>query len=695
MTTEQTEQTEQIERQINELTDRLIVYAKQYYEQDAPEISDFEYDQLSLRLRRLEAQYPQFARPDSPTQRVGGQPLEAFEQVNHDYPMESLQDVFSYEELWEFDEKIKEQFPDAAYTAEVKIDGLSVMLDYRDGLFYQGATRGNGLVGEDVTQNLKTIRSIPLKVNTQYPRLVARGEVHMPYDAFERLNARREMEEQPLFANPRNAAAGSLRQLDPAVAARRGLDILCFNLQNAEELGFESHSQTFDYLESLGFPVVRPRLRTSSMEEVIRFIQQTGDGRDQLSFGMDGIVVKVDQLAYRRELGSTAKAPRWAIAYKYPPEVKETKLLDITIQVGRTGVLTPNAVLAPVRLAGTTVSRATLHNRDFIRGKDIRIGDIVQVRKAGEIIPEVLGVVREKREGEPPEYQMPAFCPVCGAPVSEDEEEAAVRCTGAECPAQLARNIIHFASRDAMDIEGLGPAIVQSLLDAGLIHSQADLYYMKAEDIAALEGMGERSAAKLLEELEKSKQNPLEKLLYAFGVRHVGQKTAKVLAQTFPSIQALTDATEEQLTETPDIGQKTALSLSEWLHSPQGRHLIARLQQAGVNMTQPESQAGDTFAGKTFVLTGTLETMTRAECQKLIESLGGKVSSSVSKKTSYVLAGEEAGSKLEKAQKLGVTVITEDEFKAMTAAPAAEGAPEQKEAPEQKPEAEQLNLFEK
>lgn len=686
--------TEQIERQINELTDQLIVHAKKYYEQDAPEISDFEYDALSRQLRQLEAQYPQFARPDSPTQRVSGQPLAAFEQVNHDYPMESLQDVFSYEELWEFDEKIKEQFPDAVYTAEVKIDGLSVMLDYRDGLFYQGATRGNGLVGEDVTQNLKTVRSIPLKINTQYPRLVVRGEVHMPYDAFERLNARRELEEQPLFANPRNAAAGSLRQLDPAVAARRGLDILCFNLQNAEELGFESHSQTFEYLESLGLPVVQPRLRASSMEEIIRFIEQTGDARDALRFGMDGIVVKVDQLAYRRELGSTAKAPRWAIAYKYPPEIKETKLLDITIQVGRTGALTPNAELAPVRLAGTTVSRATLHNRDFIRSKDIRIGDIVQVRKAGEIIPEVVGVVREKREGELPEYQMPAFCPVCGAPVSEDEEEAVVRCTGAECPAQLARNIIHFASRDAMDIEGLGPAIVQSLLDAGLIHSQADLYYMKAEDIAALEGMGERSAAKLLEELEKSKQNPLERLLYAFGVRHVGQKTAKVLAQTFSSIQALTEATEEQLTETPDIGQKTALSLSDWLHSQQGQRLIERLQQAGVNMTQPESQAGDTFAGKTFVLTGTLQSMTRSECQKLIESLGGKVSSSVSKKTSYVLAGEEAGSKLEKAQKLGVTVITEEAFQAMAAAPASEeAAPDQKEEPEKKPETEQMNLF--
>lgn len=654
-----------IQEQINQLTDQLIYHANKYYVEDNPELTDFEYDALSRRLRELEAAYPQYARADSPTQRIGGAPLSEFTQVQHDYPMESLQDVFSYEELWEFDQKIKEEFPDAQYTVEVKIDGLSVALDYRQGVFYQGATRGNGVIGEDITQNLKTIHSIPLKIETEYPRLVVRGEVHIPFEAFERLNALREEEEQPLFANPRNAAAGSLRQLDPSIAAKRGLDILCFNLQNAEELGFALHSQTFAYLTSVGLPVVKPYLQTSAMDEVIRFIERVGDTRDQLAFGIDGIVIKVDQLAYRHELGSTAKAPRWAIAYKYPPEVKETKLLDITIQVGRTGVLTPNAVLEPVRLAGTTVSRATLHNRDFIRSKDIRIGDVVRVRKAGEIIPEVLGVVAEKRVGDLPEFQMPAFCPVCGAPVSEDEDEAAIRCTGAECPAQLARNITHFASRNAMDIEGLGPAVVHALLAADLIHSQADLYFLRAEDVAALEGLGEKSAANLLAELESSKGKPLEKVLYAFGIRHVGEKTAKVLAAHFPSIQQLKDASVEQLTQVRDIGEKTAVSLLEWLHSAQGEHLVGRLQQAGVNMTQPQTQRGSDFEGMTFVLTGTLAGYTRSDCQKLIESLGGKVTSSVSKKTTYVLAGEEAGSKLDKAQKLGVAILTEEEFNAM------------------------------
>ena len=651
-----------VKEQMDQLTDELIVHAKKYYEEDAPEISDFEYDALSRQLRQLEQEYPQWARADSPTQRIGGEPLEGFDEVRHDYPMESLQDVFSYEELWDFDRKIKEQFPQALYSVEVKIDGLSVALDYRDGLFYQGATRGNGVVGEDITQNLHTIHSIPLKIDTSIPRLVVRGEVYMPFEAFQRLNALREEEEQPLFANPRNAAAGSLRQLDPAVAAKRGLRILCFNLQNAQEAGFGSHYDSLESLLALGFPVVEPRLRTGSMDEVIRFIEKAGEERDKLSFGIDGIVIKVDQLAYREELGSTAKAPRWAVAYKYPPEVKETRLLDITIQVGRTGVLTPNAVLEPVRLAGTTVSRATLHNRDFIKSKDIRIGDIVRVRKAGEIIPEVLEVVREKREGELPEFHMPETCPVCGAPVLEDPEEAAVRCTGAECPAQLARNITHFASRDAMDIEGLGPAIVHSLLRNGLIRSQADLYFLKKEDVAALEGMGDKSAENLLSQLEKSKENPLERVLYAFGIRHVGQKTAQVLARHFPTMEKLEAATVEELTAVRDIGGKTAISLHQWLHSQQGQHLIRRLEEAGVNFTQPQTQVGDLFAGKTFVLTGTLRHFSRSQGQKLIESLGGKASSSVSKKTSYVLAGEEAGSKLEKALSLGVPVLSEEEF---------------------------------
>ena len=653
-----------IAEQINQLTDQLIYHAKRYYEEDAPELTDYEYDQLSQQLRQLEEQYPQLARADSPSKRVGGAPLDAFSQVAHRFPMESLQDVFSYEELWEFDRKIKEEYPDAQYTVEVKIDGLSVALEYRDGAFYQGATRGNGQVGEDVTQNLKTIYSIPLALASK-DEIVVRGEVYMPQAAFLRLNAQREEEEQPLFANPRNAAAGSLRQLDSAIAAQRGLSILCFNLQNAAELGFVRHSETFHFMQQQGLPVVSPWKLTGSMEEILAFIESVGDTRDQLSFGIDGIVIKVDQLAYRQELGSTAKAPRWAVAYKYPPEVKETKLLDITIQVGRTGVLTPNALLEPVRLAGTTVARATLHNRDFIRSKDIRIGDVVRVRKAGEIIPEVVEVVRSKRTQPLEEYRMPEVCPVCGALVSEDEEEAAIRCTGAECPAQLARNIIHFATRNAMDIEGLGPAIVHLLLENQLISSQADLYFLNPQDVAALEGLGEKSAANLLEQLERSKANPLERLLFAFGIRHVGQKTAKVLAQSFPSMDRLCQATVEEMTQVRDIGEKTAISLQQWLHSPQGEHLVQRLQEAGVNMTQPQTQLGDAFAGQTFVLTGTLAGFTRTQCQKLIENFGGKVSSSVSKKTSYVLAGEEAGSKLEKAQQLGVAILTEEQFRAM------------------------------
>ncbi|WP_458862050.1 NAD-dependent DNA ligase LigA [Acidaminobacterium chupaoyuni] len=654
-----------IQKRIDELTDQMIYHSRKYYIEDAPEITDYEYDQMMQQLRALEKEYPQFAREDSPSKRIGGAPLPEFSEVRHDYPMESLQDVFSYEELREFDERIKGEYPDAEYSVEVKIDGLSVALDYRGGSFFQGATRGNGVIGEDITQNLRTIHAIPLKIATEFERLVVRGEVYMPTSSFEKVNAQREEEELPLFANPRNAAAGSLRQLDPAVVARRGLSILCFNLQNAEELSFERHSETFAYLRKMGFPVVAPSLLTNKMEEIIGFIEEVGNTRDSLSFGIDGIVIKVDQLRYRDALGSTAKAPRWAVAYKYPPEIKETKLLDITIQVGRTGVLTPNAVLEPVRLAGTSVSRATLHNQEFIRSKDIRIGDIVRVRKAGEIIPEIVGAVMEKRTEELPIYEMPKFCPVCGAPVTEDDEEAAIRCTGAECPAQLTRNIIHFATRDAMDIEGLGPALVRLLLEAGLIHSQADLYTLQAQDVASLKGMGEKSASNLLMKIEASKQNALEKLLYALGIRQVGQKTAKLLAEHFHTMEALQQAEIEELTQLNDIGGKTAESLFQWLHSEQGRHLIHKLQEAGVQMTQPDSRVSDLLAGKTFVLTGTLSKYKRSEASKLIESFGGKVSSSVSAKTDYVLAGEDAGSKLDKAQKLGVSVLTEEEFAEM------------------------------
>ena len=652
--------TEQIERQINELTDQLIVHAKKYYEQDAPEISDFEYDALSRQLRQLEAQYPQFARPDSPTQRVGGQPLAAFEQVNHDYPMESLQDVFSYEELWEFDEKIKEQFPDAVYTAEVKIDGLSVMLDYRDGLFYQGATRGNGLVGEDVTQNLKTVRSIPLKINTQYPRLVVRGEVHMPYDAFERLNARRELEEKPLFANPRNAAAGSLRQLDPKVAASRKLDIAVFNIQWPRD-DFSTHLETLDYMRDKGFKVI-PHYSCSRISQVMEHITEIGDTRASFPFDIDGAVIKVNSLSQRAVLGSTAKFPRWAAAYKYPPEVKPAQVLDIVVQVGRTGVLTPKAVLTPVRLAGTTVTNATLHNQDFITEKDIRIGDTVLVRKAGEIIPEVLSVVADQRPEETQPWFLPKVCPVCGAPVERDEDGAHIRCTGAECPAQLLRNLAHFASRDAMDIEGLGIAVVENLVNAQLVKTPGDLYFLREEDVAQLERMGKRSAQKLLAALEKSKSQDLSRLIYAFGIRQVGQKAGKILAARFHTLEGLQNATLEELTAVDDIGEITARSILDWMASPQSRHLIDRLREAGVNMTAAEQGSDQRFAGMAFVLTGALEKFTRDEASEMIETRGGKSAGSVSKKTTYVVAGEAAGSKLRKAQELGITVLSEDEF---------------------------------
>ncbi len=655
----------EIKQQIDELTARLIRYAEKYYNEDDPEVTDYEYDALMNQLKALEAAHPALAWPDSPTRRVIGTVLTGFESVAHLYPMESLQDVFSFEEIYEFDRRVKERFPDARYCAEVKIDGLSVCLEYRDGIFVRGATRGDGMVGEDVTENLRTIRDIPLRLRTDRSPLYVRGEVYMPKDAFEKLNAEREALEQPLFANPRNAAAGSLRQLDSRICAQRRLSIFCFNLQNGPELGFESHSETLNALNNYGCKVVKHYKVSGDMQEIEAFIREIGDQREQLSFGIDGIVIKVDSLEQRRQMGSTVKAPRWAIAYKFPPEEKATRLLDIVLQVGRTGVLTPNAVFEPVRLAGTTVSRATLHNRDFIAEKDIRVGDMILVRKAGDIIPQVLGVDLSKRpEGTVP-FEMPDRCPVCGSPLYQDPEEAAIRCTGSECPAQLARTIAHFASRPAMDIDGLGISIVENLLISGLIHSAADLYYLQAQDIAALEKMGEKSAGNLLNALEKSKQNQLSRLLFAFGIRHVGQKAAKILAAHFGSLEAIDAASPEQMTEIRDIGETTAQSLRSWLDNPQNRHFIQRLRDAGVNMTETVERKDSRFAGKTFVLTGTLPDYTRDQAAALIESFGGKVSSSVSKKTSFVLAGDEAGSKLTKAQTLGVPVIDQQAFEEM------------------------------
>lgn len=654
-----------VQKEMQQLTEQLLYHARRYYNEDAPEISDFEYDKLQVRLRQLETEYPQYARPDSPTQRVIGAVLEGFEEVRHPYPMESLQDVFSFEEIREFDSRMKARFDNVEYTVELKIDGLSVCLEYENGGFALGATRGDGKVGEDVTENIKTIFDVPMTVETDYPHLWIRGEVYMPNKVFDRLNAQREAAGEQLFANPRNAAAGSLRQLDSSICAQRKLSMFCFNVQNARELGFSTHSESLEYLKQIGCKVVEPYAVTGDVEEVINFIREMGDKRDTLPCGIDGIVIKVNDLSQREVLGSTSKVPRWAIAYKFPPEEKPARLLDIVIQVGRTGVLTPNASFEPVRLAGTSVSRATLHNLDFIRQRDIRVGDTVIVRKAGDIIPEVLGVDHSRRPADAVPFEMPKNCPVCGAAVVQEEGEAAFRCTGAECPAQLLRSITHFASRDAMDIEGLGPALVQSLVEEKLVASPADLYTLRLPDVAMLERMGERSAQNLLSAIEKSKQNPLSRLLFAFGIRQVGQKAAQTLAKEYGSLEALLAADKERLTQTFDVGEITAENLYQWLHSDQSQHLIDRLKAAGVNMTQPDEQVSRKLEGKTFVLTGTLSRYTRNEASDLIVRNGGKVSGSVSKKTSFVLTGEDAGSKLTKAESLGIPILDEDAFEAI------------------------------
>ena len=656
---------EQIQQEIRQLTRELLRHARLYYNEDAPEIPDYEYDAMQRRLRELEEQYPQYALPDSPTRRVVGTVLEGFAQVRHPYPMESLQDVFSFDEILEFHRRVQEQFPGMEYTVELKIDGLSVCLQYEDGRFVRGATRGDGQVGEDVTENLRTVFDIPMELQDKRP-LWIRGEVFMPVKVFQRLNAQREAAEETPFANPRNAAAGSLRQLDSSVCARRKLSIYCFNLQNAREAGFATHDAALRFLKEQGCKVIEPYIVTADPEEIFTFIRTMGDRRDALPCGIDGIVIKVNDLAARETLGSTAKCPRWAIAYKFPPEEKPAKLRDIVVQVGRTGVLTPNAVFDPVRLAGTTVSRATLHNLDFIRQRDIRVGDTILVRKAGDIIPEVLGVDHSKRPEGAAEFKMPTVCPVCGAPVVQEPGEAAFRCTGAECPAQLLRSITHFAGRDAMDIDGLGPAVVQLLVEQKLAASPADLYTLRLTDVASLDRMGRRSAKKLLEAIEKSKQRPLSRLLYAFGIRQVGQKAAGLLARQFGSMDRLQEATREELCAIPDIGEITAESLCRWLESAQSRHLIARLREAGVNMTQPDEQLSHRLEGRTFVITGTLEKRSRQEMTQFIQQHGGKVSGSVSKRTDYLVAGEDAGSKLQKARELGVPVLTEGELEAMT-----------------------------
>lgn len=651
-------------QEILELRRELNQANYEYYVKDDPTMSDYDYDHKLRRLEELEGAHPELVTLDSPTQRVGGKALESFTQVTHRVPLESLQDVFDFDELRAFDQRVRGVEPKVSYSVEPKVDGLSVALEYQDGQFVRGATRGDGLVGEDVTENLKTVKSIPLSIPDVPGTLIVRGEVYMPKKVFHALNEEREKRGEALFANPRNAAAGSLRQLDPKIAAQRRLDIAVFNIQWAENEDFHSHTEGINYLADKGFKVI-PHVICSTIEEAVEQVKAIGEGRENYPFDIDGAVIKVDNLAQRQTLGSTAKFPRWAAAYKYPPEVKPSRLTDIVIQVGRTGVLTPKAVLEPVRLAGTTVTNATLHNQDFITEKDIRIGDTVLVRKAGEIIPEVLSVVMEKRPDDAVPYRFPEVCPECGAPVARDEDGAHIRCTGAECPAQLLRNLAHFASRDAMDIEGLGIAVVENLVKAGLVKTPGDLYFLREEDVAELERMGKKSAQNLLSAIEKSKSQDLSRLLFAFGIRQVGQKAGKILAQRFGSLDNLQAATVEELTQVDDIGAITAQSIVDWFASPQSQHLIARLKEAGVNM-QAEQKGGDQrFAGKTFVLTGTLDRFTRAEATKMIEDRGGKAAGSVSKKTTYVVAGEAAGSKLRKAQELGVPVLTQEEFLAL------------------------------
>ena len=650
--------------EMKQLRDTLNENARLYYTLDRSTMSDYEYDHLYRRLQDLEREHPEEITPDSPTQRVGDAVRNDFAEVLHPVPLESLEDVFDGNEVQDFLAKVLETLPQAEYSVEPKVDGLSVALEYRDGVFYQGATRGDGRKGEDVTGNLRTIRSIPMVLPEKLPRLIVRGEVYMARSVFEEINEELELEGKPLLANPRNAAAGSLRQKDPKMCAKRRLDIAVFNLQLAERRTFTTHAETLAYLKAQGFPTI-PHATLSNGEDILREIDRLGDTRMEFPFDIDGAVVKLNNLSDRDILGSTAKCPKWAVAYKYPPEQKPSRVVDIVVQVGRTGVLTPKAVLEPVRLAGTTVTNATLHNQDYIREKDIRIGDTVIVQKAGEIIPEIVSVEREKRPDDAAEFVFPQTCPVCGAPVLRDPDGAAIRCTGAECPAQLLRNLIHFAARDAMDIDGVGPAVLQQLIEAKLVANPADLYDLTAEQLQKLERMGAKSAQNAVEAIAKSKENDLWRLIYALGIRQVGEKAAKVLAAHFGSMDALRRATAEELTQIDDVGAVTADYITRWMQSEQAADLLERLKNAGLNMESRRTLVDSRFAGMTFVLTGALTRFTREEAGEMIEQRGGKAASSVSKKTTYVVAGENAGSKLKKAQELNIPVLSEEEFLAL------------------------------
>ena len=664
---------EEARKQVKELREKLEYYAKLYYDMDNPAITDYEYDMMMNKLKALEKDFPELITKDSLTQKVGGHVKEGFKQVTHEVPLQSLQDIFSFDELREFDNRVRkvaeENNEELKYVVETKIDGLSTALKYENGIFVQGATRGNGLIGEDVTDNLKTIAHIPKKLNEDI-NITVRGEVFIGTKEFEKMNAEREIMDEPLFANARNAAAGSLRQLDSRVTAMRPLDIFIFNVQKYEAETFESENSHFtelNKLEKLGFNVVPVRTLCSTIDEAIEAIQKIGEDREKLSFGIDGAVIKVDNLRLREILGTTYKVPKWAIAYKYPPEKKETKLLDIVCQVGRTGAITPTAILEPVKVAGSTISKTTLHNEDFIKQKGLKIGDTVVIQKQGDVIPEVVDVLKRKRNGTERDFVMPTVCPVCGAPVVREESEAVARCIGIECSAKLLRNLAHFASKEGMDIDGLGIKIIEQLVDKGLLKNITDIYTLTIDEIASLKKNGKKFAQNLIDAINESKNNDLFKLLTALGIRHIGTKSAKGLCKKYKSIDEIANASFEELSMIDDVGMITAKSIYEFFRQPQTIDLIEKLKEAGVNteVLEDDSNLDDRFYGETFVLTGSLTGFTRQEASDIIERFGGKVSGSVSKKTSYVLAGEEAGSKLTKAQELGIRIISEEEFNNM------------------------------
>ena len=660
---------EEAKKQIKELREKLEYYANKYYDEDKPEITDYEYDMMMNRLKALEKEFPDLITKDSLTQKVGGHVKEGFKEVVHEVPLQSLQDVFSFEELREFDDRIKKQAieenEELRYVVETKIDGLSTALEYVDGVFVRGATRGNGLIGEDVTDNLRTIKSIP-KVLNEKVTITVRGEVFIGTKEFEKLNEEQEVLGKKLFANARNAAAGSLRQLNSKVTEERPLDIFIFNVQKWDDGKFNSHYDELNYLEKLGLNVNPVRILCKNQQEVEEAINKIGEDRENLSFGIDGAVVKVDSLSFREKLGTTYKTPKWAIAYKYPPEAKETILKDIVCQVGRTGVITPMAILEPVKVAGSTISKTTLHNEDFIKEKNLKIGDTVVIQKQGDVIPEVIKVIKEKRTGNEKDFEMPKVCPVCGAQAVREQGEAATRCIGIECPAQLLRSIVHFVSKEAMDIDGLGYKIVEQLIEKGLIKNIADIYTLSLEDVASLKKNGKKFAQNLIDSIEKSKKQDLFNVINALGIKQVGIKAAKVLAKKYKTMEELSNASFESLALTDDVGEITANNIIEFFAQEQTKDIIKRLKNLGVNMESlQEDNIDNRFEGKIFVLTGALEKYSRKEAEDLIEKYGGKTSSSVSKKTSYVLAGEDAGSKLTKAQELGVVIITEKEFEDM------------------------------